>query len=118
MILDGYAAYLGKTLIDLEIAAVGREAGEANPRRVVDQLHGGLLRKQHHGRRFPCCRSAIRFFANEFLPPTVSHRPRRASTAIGVRQRSRPPPVSEGRYLSLLAVVTPPATGFADLDPS
>jgi hypothetical protein len=83
MILDGYAAYVGKTLLDLEIAAVGREAGEANRRRVVDQLHGGLLRKQHHGRRFPCRRSAIRFFANEFLPQLFSHRPRRASTAIG-----------------------------------
>jgi hypothetical protein len=50
MILDGYAAYLGKTLVDLEIAAVGREAGEANRHRVIDQLQGGLLRKQHHGR--------------------------------------------------------------------
>jgi len=50
MVLDGYSADLGKTLVDLQIAADGREAGEANWRRVVDQLQGGLLRKQHDGR--------------------------------------------------------------------
>jgi hypothetical protein len=50
MVLDGYSADLGKTLVDLQIAADGREAGEANWRRVVDQLQGGLLREQHDGR--------------------------------------------------------------------
>ncbi len=59
MILDRDAAYLGEALVDLQIAAVGREASKADRRRVVDQLQGRLLRKQHDGRRFHRRRTAI-----------------------------------------------------------
>ena len=36
MILHGDAAYLCEALVDLQVTAVGREAGKANRRRVVD----------------------------------------------------------------------------------
>jgi hypothetical protein len=49
MILDGDPADLGEALVDLQIAAVGREESQADRRRVVDQLQGGLLWKQHDG---------------------------------------------------------------------
>src|SRR5450759_415436 len=45
MILHGDAAYLCEALVDLQITAVGREASEADRRRIVDQLQGGLVRK-------------------------------------------------------------------------
>ena len=45
MILDGNAAYVGKALVDLPVAAVGRKDSEADRRSVVDQLQRGLLRK-------------------------------------------------------------------------
>ena len=43
MILNRDAADFGKTLVDLEVAAVGREEGEADRRGVVDQLERRLL---------------------------------------------------------------------------
>ena len=52
MVLNGDPAYLGEALIDLQIAAVGREASEADRRSIIDQLQGRLLRKQHDRRRF------------------------------------------------------------------
>ena len=51
MILDRYAADFGEALVDLQVAAVRRQAGEADRRGVVDQLQRGLLRKQQHARR-------------------------------------------------------------------
>jgi hypothetical protein len=59
MILHRDAAYLGEALVDLQVATVGREASEADRRHIVDQLQGGLLRKQHDGRRFHRRRPAI-----------------------------------------------------------
>src|SRR5258708_24438361 len=50
MILDGDAAYLREALVDLQVAAVGREASQPDRRRIVDQLQSGLLRKQHDRR--------------------------------------------------------------------
>ena len=44
MILDRDAADFGEALVDLEVAAVGREEGQADRRGVVDQLQGRLLR--------------------------------------------------------------------------
>ncbi|MGB8606539.1 MAG: hypothetical protein WCE28_15990 [Bradyrhizobium sp.] len=67
MILDGDAAYLGQALVDLQIAAIGREASETDRRRVVDQLQGRLLRKQHHGRRYDH-RTAIGFIRQRTPP--------------------------------------------------
>ena len=43
MVLNGDAAYFSEAMIDLQIAAVGREASETDRRRVVYQLQGGLL---------------------------------------------------------------------------
>jgi hypothetical protein len=50
MIFDRDAAYLGQALVDLQIAAVGREEGKADRRGIVDQLQGRL--RKHHDRRF------------------------------------------------------------------
>jgi hypothetical protein len=60
MILHRDAANLREALVDLQIAAVGRQAGEPDRRRVIDQLKRRLLRKQHDGRRFQHRCSAIR----------------------------------------------------------
>lgn len=38
MIFDRYAADLGQTLVDLQVATVRRQAGKPDRRRVVDQL--------------------------------------------------------------------------------
>jgi hypothetical protein len=63
MIFDGDAAYFSEALVDLQIAAVGRQECEANRRRIVDQLQGGLLRKRHAEKRcrIRCSRTASRF---------------------------------------------------------
>jgi hypothetical protein len=45
MILNRDAAYLSETLIDLQIAAVGRKESETDWRGIVDQLQGWLLWK-------------------------------------------------------------------------
>jgi hypothetical protein len=50
MALDGDTAYLGEALVDLQIAAIGREASQPDRCRIVDKLQGGQLRKQHDGR--------------------------------------------------------------------
>ena len=47
MIFDGNAAYLGKTLVDVQIAAIARQDGKANGRGIVDRLQRGLLGKRH-----------------------------------------------------------------------
>jgi hypothetical protein len=47
MILYRDAAYFGEALVDLQIAAVGRQERKTNRRRVVDQLQCGLLRERH-----------------------------------------------------------------------
>ena len=51
MIFDGDAAYLGETLIDLKIAAIRRQAGKPDRRRVVDELQRRLRKQQHSGFR-------------------------------------------------------------------
>jgi hypothetical protein len=68
MVLDGDAAYFSEALVDLQVAAVGRKAGEADRRRIVDQLQGGLLRKQHDRRRLHRSRTAIRVPGQRMLP--------------------------------------------------
>src|SRR5260370_24118695 len=45
MILDGDAAYLREALVDLQVAAVGREASQPDRRRNLGQLHEELLSK-------------------------------------------------------------------------
>jgi hypothetical protein len=47
MILDGDTADIGQALVDLEVAAVGGEEGEADRRGVVDQLQRRLLRIEY-----------------------------------------------------------------------
>jgi hypothetical protein len=46
MILDRDAAYLGQTLIDLEIPAIGRQERKPDRRRVTNQLQRWLLSKR------------------------------------------------------------------------
>jgi len=48
MIFYRDAADLGEALVDLQVAAIRREASEPDRGSVVNQLHGGLLGKQHH----------------------------------------------------------------------
>ncbi len=60
MVLNGDAAYLGEALVDLQIAAVGRETSQPDRRRIIDKLQGRLLRKQHDRRRFHLRCTAIR----------------------------------------------------------
>ena len=43
VILDRDAADFGEALIDLQVAAVGRQAREADRRRIIDELQGRLL---------------------------------------------------------------------------
>src|SRR6267378_2362746 len=86
MILDGDAAYFCEALVDLQIAAVGRKASKADRRRVVDQLQGGLLRKQHDRRRLHCSRTAIRILGQR-MPPAGWCRSRRTA-AIRLRARA------------------------------
>ena len=59
MIFNRDAAYLGQALVDLQIATIRRQESEADRRRIVNQLQGGLLRKQHD-RRFYRGRTALR----------------------------------------------------------
>ena len=47
MALDRNSADLGETLVDLQIAAVGRQERKADRRRVIDQLQRRLFRKLH-----------------------------------------------------------------------
>jgi hypothetical protein len=42
MVLDRDAADLGEALVDLQVAAVGRQESETDRRRVVDRLQGRL----------------------------------------------------------------------------
>jgi hypothetical protein len=76
MILDRDATYFRQALIDLLIAAVGRKECKTDRRRIVDQLQGGLLRKQYDGRLF--------------------HRQR--TTAIGILGQQTPPPANRKKY--------------------
>ena len=48
MIFHRNPANLGEAMVDLQIPAVGGQAGEPDRRGVIDQLQGGLLRKQYH----------------------------------------------------------------------
>jgi hypothetical protein len=61
VILDRDPAYVGKALIDLQIAAIGRQYREADRRGIIDQLQCSLLRKRNERRqRFGGSRSAVR----------------------------------------------------------
>ena len=51
MVLDGDAAYFGEALIDLKVAAIRRQAGKPDRRRVIDELQRRLWKQDNFGSR-------------------------------------------------------------------